>query len=121
MRLRAQGRLWPAACGKAASVDTSHLLTCARGVGAPRVSFVRAPSVWQATPGLKSTVLELPEVCKTGEGIKATQTEDVQARHCRGHVRRSAPWRGVAWRANGVRRHRPCWPQRSTLRERRMC
>jgi len=33
-----------------------------------------------ATPGLKSTVLELPEVCKTGEGIKATQSEDVQAR-----------------------------------------
>jgi len=33
-----------------------------------------------ATPGLKSTVLELPEVCKTGEGIKATQTEDVQSR-----------------------------------------
>jgi len=33
-----------------------------------------------ATPGLKSTVLELPEVCKTGEGIKATQTADVQAR-----------------------------------------
>ena len=27
-----------------------------------------------ATPGLKSTVLELPEVCKTGEGIKATQS-----------------------------------------------
>jgi hypothetical protein len=24
-------------------------------------------------------VLELPEVCKTGEGIKATQSEDVQA------------------------------------------
>jgi len=33
-----------------------------------------------ATPGLKSTVLELPEVCKTGEGIKATQTADVQSR-----------------------------------------
>ena len=33
-----------------------------------------------ATPGLKSTVLELPEVCKTGEGIKATQSADVQAR-----------------------------------------
>ena len=31
-----------------------------------------------ATPGLTSTVLELPEVCKTGEGIKATQT-DVRA------------------------------------------
>jgi len=33
-----------------------------------------------ATPGLQSTVLELPEVCKTGEGIKATQSEDVQSR-----------------------------------------
>merc|ERR1719393_660568 len=34
----------------------------------------------EATPGLTSTVLELPEVCKTGEGIKATQSADVQAR-----------------------------------------
>merc|ERR1719409_890037 len=33
-----------------------------------------------ATPGLTSTVLELPEVCKTGEGIKATQSADVQSR-----------------------------------------
>lgn len=33
-----------------------------------------------ATPGLHSTVLELPEVCRTGEGIKATQSEDVQKR-----------------------------------------
>merc|ERR1719409_494351 len=33
-----------------------------------------------ATPGLTSTVLELPEVCKTGEGIKATQSADVQER-----------------------------------------
>lgn len=33
-----------------------------------------------ATPGLTSTVLELPEVCKTGEGIKATQAADVQSR-----------------------------------------
>jgi len=33
-----------------------------------------------ATPGLKSTVLELPEVCKTGEGIKASQAADVQER-----------------------------------------
>eukprot|EP00929_Paragymnodinium_shiwhaense_P089347 TRINITY_DN494_c0_g1_i1.p1 TRINITY_DN494_c0_g1~~TRINITY_DN494_c0_g1_i1.p1 ORF type:complete len:413 (-),score=105.59 TRINITY_DN494_c0_g1_i1:90-1271(-) len=33
-----------------------------------------------ATPGLNSTILELPEVCKTGEGIKATQSEDVQKR-----------------------------------------
>jgi len=33
-----------------------------------------------ATPGLTSTVLELPEVCRTGETIKAKQTEDVQKR-----------------------------------------
>jgi len=33
-----------------------------------------------ATPGLNSTILELPEVCRTGEGIKATQPEDVQKR-----------------------------------------
>merc|ERR1719460_3425862 len=33
-----------------------------------------------ATPGLTSTVLELPEVCKTGEGIKATQSATVQER-----------------------------------------
>jgi len=32
------------------------------------------------TPGLKSTVLELPEVCKTGEGIKAKEPADVQER-----------------------------------------
>jgi predicted methyltransferase len=34
----------------------------------------------ESTPGLKSTVLELPEVCKTGNGIKAKQSPDVQAR-----------------------------------------
>eukprot|EP00440_Ansanella_granifera_P066484 gb/GFBE01072109.1/.p1 GENE.gb/GFBE01072109.1/~~gb/GFBE01072109.1/.p1 ORF type:complete len:393 (+),score=110.73 gb/GFBE01072109.1/:1-1179(+) len=33
-----------------------------------------------ATPGLKSTVLELPEVCRTGEGIKKDQPQDVQDR-----------------------------------------
>jgi len=33
-----------------------------------------------ATPGLNSTVLELPEVCRTGNEIKATQAEDVQSR-----------------------------------------
>jgi len=33
-----------------------------------------------ATPGLKSTVLELPEVCRTGEGIRAQQPEDVRSR-----------------------------------------
>ena len=32
----------------------------------------------EATPGLQSTVLELPEVCRTGEGIKETMSEDVQ-------------------------------------------
>ncbi|CAE8731116.1 unnamed protein product, partial [Polarella glacialis] len=34
----------------------------------------------EATPGLKSTVLELPEVCRTGEGIKETMSKDVQER-----------------------------------------
>jgi len=34
----------------------------------------------EATPGLRSTVLELPEVCRTAEGIKKTQSEDVQSR-----------------------------------------
>lgn len=34
----------------------------------------------EATPGLTSTVLELPEVCKTGEGIKKTMSDDVQGR-----------------------------------------
>eukprot|EP00931_Biecheleriopsis_adriatica_P003728 TRINITY_DN1054_c0_g1_i3.p1 TRINITY_DN1054_c0_g1~~TRINITY_DN1054_c0_g1_i3.p1 ORF type:complete len:397 (-),score=82.43 TRINITY_DN1054_c0_g1_i3:228-1418(-) len=33
-----------------------------------------------ATPGLKSTVLELPEVCRTGNGIKESQPQDVQNR-----------------------------------------
>ncbi|CAE8627829.1 unnamed protein product [Polarella glacialis] len=34
----------------------------------------------EATPGLKSTVLELPEVCRTGEGIKETMSQDIQNR-----------------------------------------
>merc|ERR1712087_104884 len=34
----------------------------------------------EATPGLTSTVLELPQVCRTGEGIRAQQSEDVQKR-----------------------------------------
>ena len=34
----------------------------------------------EATPGLNSTVLELPEVCRTGETIKAKQSADVQQR-----------------------------------------
>jgi ubiquinone/menaquinone biosynthesis C-methylase UbiE len=33
-----------------------------------------------ATPGLKSTVLELPEVCRTGNNIKKDQDPDVQQR-----------------------------------------
>merc|ERR1711972_1148472 len=33
-----------------------------------------------ATPGLKSTVLELPEVCRTGERIKTQQSDDVKDR-----------------------------------------
>merc|ERR1711870_209905 len=33
-----------------------------------------------ATPGLNSTVLELPQVCRTGEGIRAQQPEAVQKR-----------------------------------------
>jgi SAM-dependent methyltransferase len=33
-----------------------------------------------ATPGLESTILELPEVCKTGEGIRAQQSDDVKKR-----------------------------------------
>lgn len=32
------------------------------------------------TPGLQSTILELPEVCRTGEGIRAQQEEDVKKR-----------------------------------------
>jgi len=46
------------------------------GGGSGAFSYVFTGS----TPGLKSTVLELPEVCKTGEGIKATQSADVQSR-----------------------------------------
>jgi len=34
----------------------------------------------EATPGLKSTVLELPEVCRTGESIRTQQSQDVQDR-----------------------------------------
>ena len=33
-----------------------------------------------ATPGLESTVLELPEVCRTGEKIRSQQPDDVQQR-----------------------------------------
>lgn len=54
--------------------DVTSMLDVGGGSGAFSYVFVGA------TPGLKSTVLELPEVCKTGEGIKAQQPEDVQAR-----------------------------------------
>ena len=33
-----------------------------------------------AKPGLESTVLELPEVCRTGEKIRSQQPDDVQQR-----------------------------------------
>jgi len=52
----------------------SDMLDVGGGSGAFSYVFV------EATPGLKSTVLELPEVCRTGEGIKAQQSEDVQKR-----------------------------------------
>merc|ERR1712151_634387 len=52
----------------------SDMLDVGGGSGAFSYVFVGA------TPGLKSTVLELPEVCKTGEGIRAEQPEDVQNR-----------------------------------------
>lgn len=46
------------------------------GGGSGAFSYVFVDS----TPGLTSKVLELPEVCKTGEGIKATMSQDVQNR-----------------------------------------
>lgn len=46
------------------------------GGGSGAFSYVFAG----ATPGLKSTVLELPEVCRTGEGIRTQQAQDVQER-----------------------------------------
>lgn len=52
----------------------SKMLDVGGGSGAFSYVFVGA------TPGLESTVLELPEVCRTGEGIKTQQTEDVQKR-----------------------------------------
>ena len=59
---------------KLALGEVSNMLDVGGGSGAFSYVFV------ESTPGLKSTVLELPEVCKTGEGIKATQAADVQAR-----------------------------------------
>jgi len=52
----------------------SSMLDVAGGSGAFSYVFT------EATPGLKSTVLELPEVCRTGEGIKAQQPQDIQDR-----------------------------------------
>merc|ERR1711972_501029 len=52
----------------------SDMLDVGGGSGAFSYVFVGA------TPGLKSTVLELPEVCRTGEKIKAQQPEDVSSR-----------------------------------------
>lgn len=52
----------------------SDMLDVGGGSGAFSYVFVGA------TPGLKSTVLELPEVCRTGEGIKAKEAADVQER-----------------------------------------
>merc|ERR1719310_723360 len=54
--------------------DATKMLDVGGGSGAFSYVFV------EATPGLNSTVLELPEVCKTGEGIKAQQSADVQQR-----------------------------------------
>lgn len=52
----------------------NNMLDVGGGSGAFSYVFVGA------TPGLESTVLELPEVCRTGEGIRKQQAEDVQAR-----------------------------------------
>mmetsp|Transcript_28087 Transcript_28087/g.51537 ORF Transcript_28087/g.51537 Transcript_28087/m.51537 type:complete len:410 (-) Transcript_28087:91-1320(-) len=52
----------------------SSMLDVGGGSGAFSYVFVGA------TPGLNSTVLELPEVCRTGEKIREQQPEDVQTR-----------------------------------------
>jgi len=52
----------------------SSMLDVGGGSGAFSYVFVKA------TPGLHSTVLELPEVCRTGEQIRSSQPEDVQKR-----------------------------------------
>jgi len=54
--------------------NISDMLDVGGGSGAFSYVFV------EATPGLRSTVLELPEVCRTGEGIRAQQKEDVRER-----------------------------------------
>jgi SAM-dependent methyltransferase len=52
----------------------SDMLDVGGGSGAFSYVFVGA------TPGLKSTVLELPEVCRTGNNIKKDQPPDVRER-----------------------------------------
>jgi len=54
--------------------DAATMLDVGGGSGAFSYVFT------EATPGLESTVLELPEVCRTGEGIKAQQSDTVQQR-----------------------------------------
>ena len=54
--------------------DVSSMLDVGGGSGAFSYVFTKA------IPGLKSLILELPEVCKTGEGFRAKQSEDVQER-----------------------------------------
>jgi len=54
--------------------DAKTMLDVGGGSGAFSYVFV------DKTPGLESTVLELPEVCRTGEGIKKTMSESVQER-----------------------------------------
>ena len=54
--------------------DVSSMLDVGGGSGAFSYVFT------EATPGLKSLILELPEVYKTSEGIRAKQSEDVQER-----------------------------------------
>merc|ERR1711879_823658 len=55
-------------------VAKTDMLDVGGGSGAFSYVFVGA------TPGLKSTVLELPEVCRTGERIKKDQPDDVKDR-----------------------------------------
>ncbi|KAL1500481.1 hypothetical protein AB1Y20_013138 [Prymnesium parvum] len=54
--------------------DAATMLDVGGGSGAFSYVFT------EATPGLSSTVLELPEVCRTGEAIKAKQPVSVQER-----------------------------------------
>jgi 2-hydroxy-4-(methylsulfanyl)butanoate S-methyltransferase len=54
--------------------DVKDMLDVGGGSGAFSYVFT------EATPGLQSTVLELPEVCRTAETIKARQNKDVQER-----------------------------------------